>query len=148
MAYGKKTGGRQTGTPNKNRGALARRMMAAAEKRGIDVVEDFFEVYDSGEPPDPKRLRMLFALLRYAEIADRTTAHVEHAQAAEAAETAAKPASPVTNPPPRPVQPIDKLGAFSKVEKSSPSLRASLLGSTTMGVSLPLPPRFGVPAGR
>jgi hypothetical protein len=150
MALGRKTGGRRKGTPNKNRGALARKMMAAAEKRGIDVVEDFFEVYDAEDAPDPKRMRMLFALLRYAEIAERATADAEDAKAeaeAEAAETAAKPASSVTNPPPRPMQPIDKEGAFSTVDKPGLSLRAALLASSSLGGVPGHSPLAGLPGG-
>jgi hypothetical protein len=46
MAYGKKTGGRQKGTPNKIRGAFARQIAAELKRRGIDLVRDFADCYE------------------------------------------------------------------------------------------------------
>ncbi len=79
---------------------------------------------------DPNRQRVLFAALRYAEIADRAEANEADAIAEAGAEAAAppKPAEAATNAPPPSMQPIDKQGAFSKVEKT---------------VTAQLPPQFG-----
>ncbi len=147
MAYGKKTGGRQKGTPNKIRGAFARAIVAELKRRGVDLVRDFADCYedccDEEFVPDPKRQRVLFAALRYAEMAERAEANEADA-IAEAEQEASKSADTVTTAPARLAQPIEKPGAFSKVEKTTQSLRASLLASVSPAALTGLP---GLPGG-
>jgi hypothetical protein len=147
MAYGRKTGGRQKGTPNKIRGAFARAVIADIKRRGVDLVREFNEAFeasaDAETAPSPLRTRYLFQMLRFAQIAERAEA-AEADAAGEAEEAAPKSAAIVTTAPPKPAQPLDKSQAFSKVDEMPERLRAALLASTALSVPGALP---GLPGG-
>jgi hypothetical protein len=85
MALGYKTGGRLKGTPNKTTAAVARRIAAGAAARGIDFAEDLLDLYQSKEPLDAKRLRLILAMIGFTA---KAVPEAEY-EAAEAAEQAA-----------------------------------------------------------
>jgi hypothetical protein len=151
MAYGRKTGGRQKGTPNRIRGAFAREVIADLKRRGVDLVRELNDAFiasrDVETAPAPHRTRYLFAMLRFVQIAERAEAAEADALAEAQAGAPAKPAASVTTAQAPSPQPIDKAVSISKVEKSGSAFRAALLASTSLFALAGVTGLPGFPAG-